>query len=136
MILPVVSASTAYNVSIQDKYVKATALCSCGEDSYSYNTGTFINYCPFCHQYGCLDWNPKGTDEGEWTCDICSADFCAADGHCKAGGSGVYLIEYEIPKPVVANNATSAKVAPVQKSPGELMFDRLNQFKDTNLLSF
>ncbi|MCE7697881.1 MAG: hypothetical protein K8E24_003260 [Methanobacterium paludis] len=138
MILPVSSASTAYNVSIQDKYVKATALCSCGEHSYTYHTGTFMNYCPFCHYYRCLEWNPKGTAEGEWTCGVCGADYCAADGRCKSGGSDVYLIEYEVPKPVVANNATCDNSSQVQKSPGELMFDKLNQYKDVNLfgLSF
>jgi hypothetical protein len=135
LILPVSSASTAYNVSIHDKYVKATALCSCGEHSYTYHTGIFVDYCPFCHHYRCLEWNPKGTSEGEWTCSHCDSDFCAADGRCKSGGSDVYLIEYEVPKPVCA------KIAPtqtVQKSPGELMFDKLNQYKDVNLfgLSF
>ncbi|AEG18625.1 hypothetical protein [Methanobacterium paludis] len=134
MILPVSSASTAYNVGIQDKYVKATALCSCGEHSYTYHIGIFENYCPFCHHYECLEWNPKGTAEGEWTCGHCDSDFCAVDGRCKSGGSGVYLSYYEVPKPVVANNATSAEIAPVQKSHGELMFDRISQYKDVNLL--
>jgi hypothetical protein len=119
-------------VTVQDEYVKVTALCSCGECSYTYHIGIFENYCPFCHHYECLEWNPKGTSEGEWTCDVCGADYCAADGHCKAGGSQLYLHEYEIPKPVVVTNVKSAEIA--QKSPGELMFERLNQFKDVDML--
>jgi hypothetical protein len=52
--------------------------------------GTFINYCPFCHNYGTLIYNPKHTAEGEWTCKNCDADFCLC-GRCKASGSKVYL---------------------------------------------
>ena len=52
--------------------------------------GTFINYCPFCHCYGTLIYNPKHTAEGEWTCKNCDADFCLC-GRCKASGSSVYL---------------------------------------------
>jgi len=54
--------------------------------------GTFINYCPFCHSYGTLIYNPKHTYEGEWTCSKCDADFCLC-GRCKAVGSKVYLIK-------------------------------------------
>lgn len=52
--------------------------------------GTFINYCPFCHSYRTLIYNPKHTYEGEWTCKKCDADFCNC-GRCKATGSKVYL---------------------------------------------
>ncbi len=54
--------------------------------------GTFLNYCPICHCYGCLIYNPKHTIEGEWTCANCGADFCLC-GKCKAVGSNVYLIK-------------------------------------------
>ena len=52
--------------------------------------GAFKNYCPFCHTYGNLIYNPKHTAEGEWTCKNCDADFCLC-GRCKASGSNVYL---------------------------------------------
>jgi hypothetical protein len=52
--------------------------------------GTFKNYCPFCHSYGTLVYNPKHTYEGEWTCTKCDSDFCLC-GRCKASGSNVYL---------------------------------------------
>jgi hypothetical protein len=128
LILPVSSASNAYNVSIQDGYVKATALCSCGLKSYTYHTGIFEDYCPLCHHHGTFTWNPKGTGEGEWTCSVCGADYCAADGRCKCGGSEVYLTEYVIPKPLFAENA------PTQQKPEKMMFERVNQFKDVNML--
>ena len=54
-------------------------------------SGTFINYCPICHSYGCLIYNPKHTSEGEWTCKKCDADYCIC-GRCKAKGSNVHLI--------------------------------------------
>jgi hypothetical protein len=53
--------------------------------------GTFKNYCPICHTYGCLIYNPKHTYEGEWTCKHCDADFCNC-GRCKAYGSIKCLI--------------------------------------------
>ena len=54
--------------------------------------GTFLDYCPLCHNYGSLIYNPKHTYEGEWTCADCDADFCLC-GKCKACGSNVYLIK-------------------------------------------
>ena len=54
-------------------------------------SGTFLNYCPICHSYGCLIYNPKHTYEGEWTCSKCDADYCNC-GKCKATGSNVHLI--------------------------------------------
>jgi hypothetical protein len=54
-------------------------------------SGTFLNYCPICHSYGCLIYNPKHTYEGEWTCSKCDADYCIC-GRCKATGSNVHLI--------------------------------------------
>jgi methionine-rich copper-binding protein CopC len=53
--------------------------------------GTFLNYCPICHSYGCLVYNPKHTYEGEWTCSKCDSDYCLC-GKCKASGSNVHLI--------------------------------------------
>ncbi len=52
--------------------------------------GTFLNYCPICHCYGCLVYNPKHTAEGEWTCSKCDSDFCLC-GKCKASGSKLGL---------------------------------------------
>lgn len=52
--------------------------------------GTFLNYCPLCHCYNCLEYNPKHTYEGEWTCSKCGADYCLC-GRCKATGSNVHL---------------------------------------------
>jgi len=66
-------------------------------------TGCFENYCPKCHSYGTLSFNPKGTPEGEWTCTKCGSDYCAADGKEKIPGIKVFLIHYN------ATNATSGK---------------------------
>jgi hypothetical protein len=102
LLIPVASASSvgAYNVQVTSKYVKATALCSCGLNGYHYMTGSFENYCPICHSYGTLSFNPKGTPEGEWTCKQCGCDFCAADGKEKMPGSNVFLKPYKAPAPI------------------------------------
>jgi methionine-rich copper-binding protein CopC len=71
--------------------VSAYGWNSCSKGWYK-TGGTFINYCPFCHSYGCLSYNPKHTYEGEWTCTHCDSDFCNC-GRCKASGSQVYLIK-------------------------------------------
>jgi hypothetical protein len=71
--------------------VSAYGWNSCSKGWYK-TGGTFVNYCPFCHTYGKLAYNPKHTYEGEWTCMKCDADFCNC-GRCKASGSQVYLIK-------------------------------------------
>jgi hypothetical protein len=70
--------------------VTATGWNSCCSGWYK-TSGTFINYCPLCHSYACLVYNPKHTSEGEWTCTKCDADYCIC-GKCKATGSNVHLI--------------------------------------------
>jgi len=106
IILPVSASSVgAHNITVTQDYVKATAICSCGEHSYSngnnnyiYHTVAFKNYCPRCKSYGTLKFNPKGVPEGEWTCTKCSSDYCAADGREKITGSPYCLIEYQPPQ--------------------------------------
>ncbi len=71
------------------KTVTAYGWNSCSKGWFK-TGGTFLNYCPLCHSYNCLVYNPKHTYEGEWTCSKCDADFCNC-GRCKASGSQVYL---------------------------------------------
>jgi hypothetical protein len=73
------------------KTVTAYGWNSCSKGWYK-TGGTWKNYCPFCHSYNCLKYNPKHTYEGEWTCAKCDADFCNC-GRCKATGSKVYLVK-------------------------------------------
>lgn len=81
----------AYGVKVTAKTIKATARCSCGAlGNYNFHTATLLNYCPKCHKYGVLKWNPKGVAEGEWTCS-CGADYCAACGKIKIKGSNTHL---------------------------------------------
>ena len=70
--------------------VTASGWNSCSSGWYK-TSGTFLNYCPLCHSYACLTYNPKHTSEGEWTCTKCDADYCIC-GKCKATGSNVHLI--------------------------------------------
>jgi Bacterial Ig-like domain len=70
--------------------VSASGWNSCSSGWFK-TSGTFLNYCPICHSYGCLVYNPKHTYEGEWTCSKCDSDFCIC-GRCKASGSNVHLI--------------------------------------------
>ena len=107
------AADGAYNVQVTKDYVKATAKCSDGTSGYYYHTDTFKNYCPHCHRYGTLTFNPKGTVEGEWTCSACDADYCAADGKEKISGSGYYLTTYKTPAKQVK---AAVKVEPQAKS--------------------
>ena len=89
-------ASVGLKISTRTSSAASTAgtVTAYGWNSCSlgwYKTGgTFTNYCPFCHSYGCLIYNPKHTYEGEWTCNKCDSDFCNC-GRCKASGSQVYL---------------------------------------------
>jgi len=88
------SGCSAYNISVTPETVSATAKCSCGSmGDYNYHTGTFKNYCPNCHKYGTLIWNPKGVEEGEWTCSSCDCDYCAACGKEKINYDPKYLIK-------------------------------------------
>jgi hypothetical protein len=81
----------AYGVKVTSKTVTATAKCSCGAlGNYNFHTASFLNYCPKCHKYGVLKWNPKGVAEGEWTCS-CGADYCAACGKIKIKGNNLHL---------------------------------------------
>ncbi|ADZ09572.1 Pseudomurein-binding repeat-containing protein [Methanobacterium lacus] len=73
------------------KTVTAYGWNSCSKGWYK-TGGTWKDYCPFCHSYNCLTYNPKHTYEGEWTCSKCDADFCNC-GRCKASGSQVYLVK-------------------------------------------
>jgi hypothetical protein len=81
------SAASLSNV----KTITAYGWNSCSKGWYK-TGGTWKNYCPFCHSYNCLKYNPKHTYEGEWTCSKCDADFCNC-GRCKAPGSQVYLVK-------------------------------------------
>ena len=117
IILPVSAESVgAKNVVVTSDHVKATAICSCGENNYSsgnnnyiYHTATFVNYCPRCHSYGTLKFNPKGVPEGEWTCSKCNSDYCAADGQEKISGSHYSLTDYTPPQ-VQAQEVIDVKI--------------------------
>lgn len=86
-----------YKVITTEKYVEATAKCSCGSGSWSYRTATFLNYCPQCHSYGSLGYT-KDCDAGQWTCSRCDCDYCMQDGKEKVSGSGLYLVRYHVRK--------------------------------------
>lgn len=84
---------SAYNITITNKTVSSTSKCSCGScGNYAYHTSSYKNYCPNCHRYGTLKWNPKGVYEGEWTCSYCDCDYCAACGKEKINSSPKHLI--------------------------------------------
>jgi methionine-rich copper-binding protein CopC len=88
------SGCSAYNITLTNKTVSATSKCSCGTlGDYTYHTSTYKNYCPSCHKYGSLVWNPKGVEEGEWTCSSCDCDYCAACGKEKVYVDPKYLVK-------------------------------------------
>lgn len=72
--------------SITDEIVSAEARCSCSlYTDYNIHTGTYLNYCPYCHKFGTLTYtNQQGCPEGMFYCDMakggCDADFCIVHG--------------------------------------------------------
>lgn len=64
---------------------------------YKDYTKTWKNYCPLCGQSGKLSDNPKGTAEGEITCDKskggCDADYDICTGGDKSGSYRAYLVD-------------------------------------------
>ena len=128
--LPVSAAADgAYNVQVTPSHVTATAKCSDGTSGYYYHTATFKNYCPHCHSYGTLTFNPKGTVEGEWTCSACDADYCAADGKEKLSGSSYYLSVYTPPKQVRA--VQEVKVVKSQQPTQQTQESRVQQTQES-----
>lgn len=105
---PSVTNQTNYN---DNETITVTMYPSCANNCGSYQpyTRTYLNYCPFCHQYGTLSDTPKdpnrngsggsnggaGVPEGEITCDQskggCDADFCGVCGADKMSPSRAYL---------------------------------------------
>jgi N-acetylmuramoyl-L-alanine amidase len=78
------SASSATNVHITPTEVTATGFNS-ASGGYYWCTGTFLNYNPVTKRWGELEWNPKGTAEGEWTMRDDDMDF-SINGRCKGLG--------------------------------------------------
>ena len=136
LLMPAASASSvgAYNIQETNNYVKATALCSCGLNSYHYMTGCFENYCPKCHSYGTLTFNPKGTPEGEWTCTKCGCDYCAADGKEKMPGSSIFLIPYKISKPVKSNVPDVHAQTVTTQDSGVNLLNQIKYYSDKSFL--
>lgn len=64
---------------------------------YKDYTKTWKNYCPLCGRSGKLSDNPKGTYEGEITCDKskggCDADYDICTGGDKSGSYRAYLVD-------------------------------------------
>ncbi len=93
----------AYNIQVTKVYVKATARCNCGTQSYyKYYTTAFVNYCPWCGKYGTLAFEQAGAldgnYEGMWYCTYCDADYCIACGKEHAIGTKKWLTPYVFPK--------------------------------------
>ncbi len=128
--LPISSASTvkntssAINVKITPTTVTATGYNS-ASGGYIWTTGTFENYDPFSHEWGVLEWNPKGTPEGEWTSKVSDADF-SIDGQCKSGHSNVHLV------PVQKSSTNTPTTNKAQTIPNENLINEMlnNSFSD------
>lgn len=129
MVLSIPSAASA--ATVQNGVVSAHGWNSCSKGWYKV-TGTFKNYCPVCHSYGTLRFNPKGTYEGEWTCSHCDSDYCLC-GRCKASGSHIYLVpaklvvgkKLDTPSNTPTNTAQDTK--DTGKSTLKTITQRLNQ---------
>lgn len=91
----------AYNVEINQDYVKATGKCTCSlQSDYAYHTVTFKNYCPNCNSEGTLNYEQGSgyhNPEGMWYCTRCDMDFCLVHGKEHISGSDVYLTRIKNP---------------------------------------
>lgn len=90
-----------------DYYITIIAKPSTANSGYEYkwyNT-TFVNYCPVCGIYGCLQDNPKGVAEGELTCCLCDADFDGVTGTDK--GNTTYVLT-KVGNSVLVNSTTNS----------------------------
>ena len=100
-----------YISNLLDYYnLTVTMLPSVTTSDYQYikYVTTWLNYCPNCGYYGSLLINPKGTYEGELTCDYCGCDFCGVTGKEKISGSSVYLTR--LSPSIPASEVSSDKV--------------------------
>lgn len=94
----ILALSTSNAVIITDEYISGSGIASGYGEGY-YTEFCFENYCPLCGSHGTLDWNPKGTYEGEITCSHCDADFSVSGRDKNGGGARAWLYYYEIPEP-------------------------------------
>ncbi|MGB7969363.1 MAG: hypothetical protein WCF28_07300 [Methanobacterium sp.] len=104
---------------------------------YYWTTGTFENYDPFSHEWGVLEWNPKGTAEGEWTSKASDADF-SIDGQCKSGHSNVHLVPVKnvsntTNTPPTTNTSSTTKI---QTNSKENMINEMINKSFSDLLIF
>jgi len=87
---------------VNKDYVKSTGRCTCSlQTTYSYQTRSFVNYCPGCRCHGCLEYEvnqcPQNR-EGMWRCKVCDRDYCLVHGKEHISGSNLYLIHYNLNK--------------------------------------
>jgi len=96
----------ARDVKVSENYVQCSGRCTCSlYEDYNYHTSKFINYCPYCHKHGTLDYE-EGTvvsssgkvynnPEGMWVCSTkkggCDADFCLVHGKAHVTSGAKYL---------------------------------------------
>jgi hypothetical protein len=92
--IPVVMS---HHTSTEAENITGVMLPSCSKHyagSYYYHNETYLNHCPNCGANNTLTENPKGTYEGEFTCNMrlggCDSDFCIC-GKEKMHYSSVHL---------------------------------------------
>ena len=96
----------ARDVKVTENYVQCSGRCTCSlYKDYDYHTSKFVNYCPYCHKHGVIDYE-EGTvvsssgkvyhnPEGMWVCSTkkggCDADFCLVHGKAHVTTGAKYL---------------------------------------------
>jgi len=89
---------------------------SCAHCNYNpKQQNTFKNYCPLCKKNGTLEWNPKGTAEGEWTCSACGADCCA-----KCGSEKLKKKRGTLTKSSTSSSSSNSSETKEQGIPGQV----------------
>lgn len=106
---------SSYAVTLTDTYISGYGIASGIHEGY-YTHFQFENYCPMCGCHGTLQWNPKGTREGEITCSHCDSDY-SVSGKEKLHRPRAWLTPYvPEPEPSVPETVPPPEPTPWQKA--------------------
>ena len=107
-------------VSKDDNTITVKTYPSKSGYEYKLTKHTWKNYCPLCKKKGTLTFNPKGTKEGEITCDKskggCDADYCGTSGKDKAKKVRAKLTPASVTGKNVAKTETQSQKCNLSKA--------------------
>lgn len=120
-------------VTVTDSYISGSGIASGYHEGY-YTHFSFENYCPLCGHHGTLEWNPKGTSEGEITCSFCDADFSVSGKDKWDGGPRAWLIKYTLPAAPISGYKNATAQPTPQNTELEALKEAINSDKNIGFL--